>query len=112
MGGVMQFTNSESRARRLRARNLLLIVVFLLTLMVGTATNPSPDKLRPLLLAMSLAICAKLVIEFAFGLPMYFLGYVRLQPTERAARLRVFIVMFGLVALLLYLFYAGVGANA
>lgn len=97
--------------RRLRARNLLLVVAFLIMFAIGAATNPSSDSLRPFLLALSLTICAKLAIEFAFGLPMYFL-YVRLQPTERPARVRVFVAMLGLVVFFLYVFYAGVGAHA
>lgn len=97
--------------RRIRARNLVLIGIFVSVFAIGAATNPSADRVRPFMLTLALTICAKLVTEYLFGLPMRFL-YVQLQPSERSARLRVLAGVFATAAFTIYLFYFGPQGHA
>jgi hypothetical protein len=97
--------------RRIRARNLVLIGIFVSVFGISAATNPSADGVRPFMLTLALTICAKSVTEYLFGLPMRFL-HVQLQPSERSARLRVLVGMFAIAAFTIYLFYFGPQGHA
>jgi antibiotic biosynthesis monooxygenase (ABM) superfamily enzyme len=108
----MHSRSDGQHVRRIRARNLVLIVIFASVLATGAATSPSADRIRPFLLALVLTLCAKLVVEYLFGLPMRFLAYVQLQASEPAARRRVLVGMVAAAGFTLYLFYFGPQGHA
>jgi hypothetical protein len=95
--------NTDLQGRRIRARNLTVLSFFGSALAILALTNPSTDRARPFLIAVGLTMCAKVVVEYLFGLPMRM--RVVLQPSERAMRARVLVAALGVAAFLLYLFY-------
>ena len=95
--------NADLQGRRMRARNLTVLIFFASALAILALTNPSPARARPFLIAVGLAMCAKLIAEYLFDLPMRM--RVVLQPSERAMRVRVLGAVLGVAAFLVYLFY-------
>ena len=89
-------------ARLVRVRNGIVALTFVVSFGVGFLIRADSDPLQPGLFAIGIALCAKVIVEYLFGLPMR-LPPVIAWPRDRPRRVRVLLAAPVVMAWFIYL---------
>lgn len=89
-------------ARLIRVRNGIVALTFVVVFGVGFLIRADSDALQPGLFALGIAMCAKVIVEYLFGLPMR-LARVVAWPRDRPRRVRILLSALMVMAWMIYL---------
>lgn len=89
-------------ARLIMVRNGIMALTFAIAFGVGFLVRADSDALQPGLFALGIAMCAKVIVEYLFGLPMRLMPVVA-WPRDRPRRVRVLLAALVVMGWMIYL---------